>query len=304
VATTTRKAATPSAGGATKASYHGRVTFLSDYGLDDVFVGVCKGVMLRIAPQLQILDICHLVAAQDIAAGATMLASAMNYVPGAVHLGLVDPTSQIPARGIAVRSADGSLLVGPDNGVLSLAWEALGGVVTAHELTNEELWLDTPSKTFRGRDIFAPVAAHLATDTQLRDVGPEAPLPTLVRLAVRDATVDDDHVHAEIRHVDHFGNLSLNVARSDLEAAGIALGDTVEVRCAGRSMTVPFTLTYGEVAPGRLALCENAFRAVTLAVNQGRAAGRLRVTRGDPVVIGRIPQPIARPGRRVRAPIR
>jgi S-adenosyl-L-methionine hydrolase (adenosine-forming) len=288
-----RKAAAPSSaeGAAARAGW---VTFLSDYGLDDVFVGVCKGVMARIAPDLKIIDLCHLVPPQDIAQGAAVLAAGVNYLPPAVHLGLVDPLGTTPTRGIAVRAADGSQLVGPDNGVLSLAWQALGGAVAAHVLENQALWLDTPSKTFRGRDIFAPVAAHLAADALLADVGPEVPVQSLVQLTTRDATVDDDHVHGEVRHVDHFGNLSLNIARADLEAAGITLGDTVEVRCTGRSLTVPFTPTYGDVAPGRLALCEDAFRWVTLAVNQGRAAGTLKAGPGEPVVVSRVPQPIGR----------
>jgi S-adenosylmethionine hydrolase len=97
-------------------------------------------------------------------------------------------------------------------------------------------------------------------------------------------------VHAEIRAVDHFGNASLNIARSDLEAAGMALGDVVEVRCNGRTLSVPFTPTFGEVAPGKLTLCEDSFHAVQLAVNAGRASQELRVNRGDPIVIARVPQ--------------
>jgi S-adenosylmethionine hydrolase len=111
-----------------------------------------------------------------------------------------------------------------------------------------------------------------------------------VRLKLRTATVDHDHVHAEIRAVDHFGNVALNLDRSDLEAAGIAIGDTVELRCNGRTLTVPFTISFGEVPTGRLSLCEDSFRAIQLAVNSGRANQELRVTRGDPIVIARMPQ--------------
>ena len=112
----------------------------------------------------------------------------------------------------------------------------------------------------------------------------------LASLLQADATVDDDHVHAEIRAVDHFGNVSLNLARADLEAAGIVLGDTVELRCNGRTLSVPFTISFGEVAKGRLSLCEDSFRAIQLAINAGRANQELRVTRGDPIVIARLPQ--------------
>jgi S-adenosylmethionine hydrolase len=272
------------------------VTFLSDYGHDDVFVGVCKGVIAGIAPHVRILDITHLVAPQDVEQGATSLATAIPFMPVGVHLALVDPMQDKAARGIAVATTDGSVLIGPDNGLLSMAWAARGGIERAVEITNEQLFRDTVHKTFRGRDVFAPVTAHLANGRPLDDLGGAIETSSLKTLAVREAVVDDDHVHAEIRTVDHFGNVSLNIARSDLEAAGIALGDTVELRCNGRTMTVPFTLTYGDVAAGRLALCEDSFRAVQLAVNAGHASRRLRVSRGDPVVIARVPQtPSTRP---------
>ncbi|MDQ1695830.1 MAG: hypothetical protein QOJ03_1183, partial [Frankiaceae bacterium] len=189
----------------------------------------------------------------------------------------------------------GSVFVGPDNGLLSHAWETRGGEQEAVELANQELWLEHIHATFRGRDVFAPVAAHLAAGLPLSDVGPAVALDELTRLTVRVATVDDDHVHAEIRAIDHFGNVSLNLARADLEAAGIVLGDTVELRCNGRTLTVPFTLSFGEVPTGRLSLCEDSFRAIQLAVNAGKANQELRVTRGDPIVIARIPQQAGRP---------
>jgi S-adenosylmethionine hydrolase len=266
----------------------GWVTFLSDYGLDDVFVGVCKGVIARRHPQVRVLDVCHQVAPQDIDQGATVLATALPYLPSCVHLALVDPPGQQPTRGLVVQTADGSLLVGPDNGLLSLAWEVAGGARSAFEITNSELWLATPSSTFRGRDVYAPVAGYLAAGGEIAKVGGSLPLDSLCRRRVHQAVVDDDHVHAEVRGVDHFGNLSLNVARSDLEAVGITLGDTVELRCGGRTQTVPFTLSYGEVATGRLALCEDAFRAVTVAMNAGSAGRTLRAGRGDPIVISRV----------------
>src|SRR3954451_24456238 len=104
------------------------VTFLSDYGHDDVFVGVCKGVIAERAPQVRVIDICHLIAAQDVEAGAHALTAAMPFVPRAVHLAMVDPQHAKPARGVAVRTTDDSVFVGPDNGLLSYAWEARGGV--------------------------------------------------------------------------------------------------------------------------------------------------------------------------------
>jgi S-adenosylmethionine hydrolase len=266
------------------------VTFLSDYGHDDVFVGVCKGVVARIAPHARVIDVCHLITPQDVDAGAQAMCTAVPFLPVGVHLGLVDPQRPEPVRGIAVRARDGSILVGPDNGLLSRAWEALGGVERAVEIADRALWLEPVHSTFRGRDVFAPVAAHLAAGRELDEVGPPVAADALVSRAPRSATVDADHVHAEIRGVDHFGNVSLNVARGDLEAAGIVLGDNVELRCNGRTMTVPFTTSFGEVPPGRLSLCEDSFRSIQLAVNTGRANQELRVSRGDPIVIARLQQ--------------
>jgi S-adenosylmethionine hydrolase len=272
------------------------VTFTSDYGLDDVFVGVCKGVVAQIAPHVRVLDVCHLVTAQDVEQGATSLAAAIPFLPVAVNLALVDPMHGSSSRGVVVETGDGSLLVGPDNGILSLAWDKRGGIAQAIEITNPALWRESVHATFRGRDIFAPVAAHLATGEELSAVGPSIDPDGLTRLPIRGVIVDDDHVHAEVSVVDHFGNVSLNLARADLEAAGMRFGDTVELRCNGRSLEVPFTATYGDVAQGRLTLCEDSFRAIMLAVNAGHASRELRVARGEPVVIARLPQESARAG--------
>ena len=264
------------------------LTFLSDYGHEDAFLGVCKGVIARTAPEVRVLDVLHLVAPQDVEQGAAVLASAVPYLPArSVHLALVDPFRATPARGVAVRTADGSTFVSPDNGLTSLAWDACGGAVEAHVLDNAALWHPTPARTFRGRDVFSPVAARLAAGLALAEVGTAVDVDELERLAVRLPTVEADHVHGEVVQVDHFGNLTLNLERAHLEQAGITLGDEVELRCSGKSLVVPFLLTYGEVGRGRLAVCEDSFRTVTVAVNQGSAAQRLRAGRGEPLVIAR-----------------
>ncbi len=227
------------------------------------------------------------------------LRDAVEFLPVGVHLAIVDPGVGTSRRGIAVETQRGDVTVSPDNGVASMAWDVLGGPVRATAITNADLWLPSPSKTFHGRDVFAPVAARLASGTLLEDVGEPVDVGSLQRLPTRRATVDDDHVHGEVRSVDHFGNLSLNVRRDDLEAAGMTLGDTVELRLGGRTLQVPFTVTFGEVPPGRVAVCEDSFRHITIAVNLGHAAHTLRARRGEPVVISRVartpaapPQPI------------
>ena len=272
------------------------LTFLSDFGFEDAFLGVCKGVIARTAPEVRVLDVMHLVNPQDVEQGAAVLASAVPYLPSpAVHLALVDPFRATPARGIAVRAADGSIFVSPDNGLASLAWDVAGGATAAHTLDNPALWHPTPARTFRGRDVFSPVAARLAAGLPLEQVGAPLPVDELERLVVRTPTVEEDHVHGEVAYVDHFGNLTLNLERCHLEQAGIVLGEAVELRCSGKTQTVPFLLTYGEAGRGRLVVCEDSFGTVTIAVNSGSAAARLRASRGEPLVISRLAQADGRP---------
>lgn len=265
------------------------LTFLSDYGFEDVFLGVCKGVLARTAPDVRVIDVLHLVTRQDVEQGSAVLASALPYLPApAVHLALVDPFRATPTRPVAVRTADGSTFVAPDNGLTSQAWEVAGGPVSAYVLDNPALWHPATARTFRGRDVFAPVAARLAGGLPLEQVGTALEVDELERLAVRTPTVEADHVHGEVVQVDHFGNLALNLERTHLERAGIRVGGEVELRCSGRSLVVPFLLSYGEVDRGRLAVCEDSFGTVTIAVNCGSAAARLRAGRGEPLVLSRI----------------
>lgn len=275
------------------------VTFLSDYGLDDHFVGVCKGVIARIAPRARVIDICHQVKPQDVAIGARLLGEALPYVPVGIHLAMVDPYRRGLARPVAIRCGDGSTIVCPDNGVSSLAWPELGGVVAVRELTNSALWQPKPAHGFRGRDIFAPVAAHLAAGTPFDEVGDAAEPGSLVTLDPQPPYVHGDHVHGTVRMIDHFGNLQLNVSRSDLEAAGIALGDTIELRYGGKTMRVPFTLSLADVAPGRTFVYEDSFRAITVVTNMGRADTVLRASPADPIVLSRVAQSAPTSARRV-----
>ncbi|MCU1601456.1 MAG: hypothetical protein JWO22_2165 [Frankiales bacterium] len=265
------------------------LTFLSDLGYEDPFLGLCKGVIARVAPEVRVLDVLHSVGPQDVEMGAAMLASAVPFLPApAVHLVLVDPFRTVPARAIAVQTADGSIFVSPDNGVASQAWDVAGGAVQAHVLDDDSLWNANAARTFRARDVFSPVAARLADGLDLAQVGSSVPIEELERLELRQARLHDDHVHGEIVQVDHFGNLTLNMQRHHVEAAGIALGDDVEIRCGGKTLQVRYALTYGEVPRGRVALCEDSFRTMCVAVNQGSAAAQLRSTRGEPIVIARV----------------
>lgn len=263
------------------------LTFTTDYGLEDEFVGVCHGVVKRFAPDVEIIDISHGIPPQDVLAGATVLAQAVSYMPPAVHLAVVDPGVGTARRGVVIGTADGPPLIGPDNGVLWLATEQLGGAVQAHEIKNTTLFLKMPSKSFHGRDVFAPVAARLALGLPPEEVGPPISVDDLIRLEVPPSRVDDDHVHGQVVQSDHFGNLQLNVHRQDLEGAGILLGDGMELRVGGKAYPVPYCEAFAEVAQGRLAVIEDSYRHITIVVNQGNAAKHLEARRGDPVILAR-----------------
>ncbi|HWD48112.1 MAG TPA: SAM-dependent chlorinase/fluorinase [Actinomycetota bacterium] len=260
------------------------ITFTSDYGLEDHFVGVCHGVMARVAPRARVLDVSHAVAPQDVRQGALVLEQAMPYLPRAVHLAVVDPGVGT-GRGMVAVQAGGQALVGPDNGLLVWAAEALGGVERAHALANPAYRLDPVSRTFHGRDVFAPAAAHLAAGVDPAELGPEVDPAGLVRLERAAPRVGAGRVGGSVVAVDHFGNLALDLRRQDLEEAGVAAASPLEVRSGGRAHHAVLAETFGSVPAGELLLHEDSFGSLALAVNRGRAADRLGAGPGDPVEV-------------------
>jgi hypothetical protein len=263
------------------------ITFTSDYGLEDHFVGVCHGVMARVAPGARVLDVSHAVAAQDVRQGAVVLAQAVPYLPRAVHLAVVDPGVGT-GRGMVAVEAGGQVLVGPDNGLLVWAAEALGGADRVHAIENPRFRLAPVSRTFHGRDVFAPAAAHLAVGVDPAELGPELDPEGLVRLERPAVRAGAGRVAGRVVAVDHFGNLALDLGRLDLEAAGAAAGDPVEVRAGGRGHRATVAETFASVPAGELVVHEDSFGSLAVAVNLGRAADRLGVGAGDPVeLVGR-----------------
>jgi S-adenosyl-L-methionine hydrolase (adenosine-forming) len=255
------------------------ITFITDYGLEDGFVAACHGVAARIAPAARIIDITHLVQPGDVRRGAAVLAQTVPYLPPAVHVAVVDPGVGTARRGVAVRAGEG-ILVGPDNGLLSWAVAALGGASRAVQLTNGDLWLHPVSPTFHGRDIFMPVAAHLAAGKELDAAGDEIDLADLVALPAPTSRVHDGEAEGEVMSVDRFGNVQLSIVAADVGELGIGYGSPLVVRAGRRRLTVPFLETFAAVAPGEIVAFTDSAGLISLAVNAGDAAQQLGLPPG------------------------
>jgi S-adenosylmethionine hydrolase len=260
------------------------LTFLTDFGAIATAPAVCRGVILDIAPDAVINDLSHAVTPFDIREGAFLLAMALPYQPVGVHLVVVDPGVGTPRRPIGIRTGRGDVLIGPDNGVLRPAAEALGGVAEVRALENQALWLQTVSTTFHGRDIFSPVAAHVAAGTSFDEIGPE--VDGLVDLNLPTARRDGDALETAVLFIDTFGNCRLAGSTSDLGSVEPGQRFTVRAGGSGQRATLPWYPTFGAVAPGDPLLYEDAdYAGLGLAVNQGSAAERFGLVLDAPVLI-------------------
>ena len=255
------------------------ITFLSDYGLDDDFVGVCHGVIASACPRARVIDITHGIPRHDVLAGALVLRNALPYMPAGVHLAVVDPGVGSERRAVALRLADGRHLVGPDNGLLALA--AGASIVEAADIGRSPFRLERVSATFHGRDIFAPVAAHLADGATLADAGSPIDPAGLARIELPAPERDGDVLLACVIYVDGFGNVELNAGLDDLPGAGSV---TVQ-RASGPVVVARRARTFADSDRGGLILYEDAYRTLALAVNGGDAAARLGLTPGDEIRI-------------------
>jgi hypothetical protein len=258
------------------------ITFLSDYGLADDFVGICHSVIARICPPARVIDLTHGIPRHDARAGAVVLQDAQAYLPGGVILAVVDPDVGAERRAVALESADGQLLVGPDNGLLVPAAEQAGGIVAAVDIARSPFRLQPVSATFHGRDIFAPVAAHLAVGTPIAEVGDPLDPADLIRLELPRARHEDGSLVAHVVYTDRFGNLALDAGHGDLDESGLRLGHAVSVELgAGRRHQAQYARTFADVPPGELLLYEDAQRRLALAVSHGDAAAQLGLSVDD-----------------------
>jgi S-adenosyl-L-methionine hydrolase (adenosine-forming) len=253
------------------------VTLLTDYGRDDDFVGVCHGVMRGIEPELLIIDITHGIRRYSVRQGALVLRNTLPYMPLGVHVAVVDPQVGTERRGLALRTGDGRLLVGPDNGLLSLAWQRCGGVELVVDITRSPHRLEPVSATFHGRDIFAPVAAHLAAGAELADAGDPLDPASLTTVELPEPRNEDGGLVAHALVVDRFGNAGLNVDHDGLAGTGITLGETIEIETGGERYLAKYAHTFADVTPGELLVYEDAYRTLAVAINRGDAASTLGI---------------------------
>jgi S-adenosylmethionine hydrolase len=264
------------------------VSFLSDYGLVDEFVGVCKAVMLGLAPELTIVDVSHDIPAHDVKAGALTLVRAVQYLPDGIVLAVVDPGVGTDRRAIAVETESGYFL-GPDNGLLAPAVAMIGGAERAVSLTNEEYHLASPGPTFAGRDILAPAAGYLARGVPFDELGeaidPIGMVPGLVSLPNEEGGT----IVGEVWWVDHFGNCQLNIDPAELQALGVDVGGSLELRFGGQARMARWVGTYADAKPSELVLLVDSYGLLAVALDRRSAAAELGLHAGSGITV--VPPP-------------
>jgi S-adenosylmethionine hydrolase len=277
------------------AAKYSTISFLSDYGTRDEFVGVVKSVIHEIAPQCRVVDLTHEIEPFDVRSGSLSLARSVSYVSSGVVLAVVDPGVGSSRRAVAVEVADGKgVFVGPDNGLLAMAIALAGGAGRAVCLTNTDYHLVSPGETFAGRDIFGPVAAHLCNGVDLAEFGelidPALLLPGVVPLP-RD---QDGAIHVEVTWVDRFGNCQLNVGPDDVKDFGdtlrVEIGTILSGAATSREQIVrslKIVRSYDAIGSG-LGLVVDSYGMLSLCVDRGSAARELNIGQGDLVVLSRL----------------
>lgn len=262
------------------------IAFASDYGLTDEFVGVCKAVMLGLAPDARILDVGHGIPAHDVRAGALLLVRAVQYLPDdCVVVAVVDPGVGTSRRLVGVEVA-GGVLLGPDNGLLAPAVAMAGGARAVISLDNPDYQLPTPGPTFAGRDVLAPAAGHLAAGVPFTDLGSPVDPATLVPgLVALPEVRDDGSIVGEVWWVDHFGNCQLNIDPDELGVHGAGEGARVEVHVGGEIRAARWVHTYADAKPSELVLVVDSYGLLSLAFDRESAAATLRLKAGSGVAL-------------------
>ncbi len=268
------------------------ISFLSDYGTTDEFVGVVHSVIRQLAPHVSVIDVTHQVPAHDVRSGGLTLARAAQYLAPGVVLAVVDPGVATARRAVAIEVGDGdAIFVGPDNGLLAPAVSMVGGATRAVELAEPEFQLAAPGPTFAGRDVFAPAAAHLCAGVSLLELGPEIDPAALTPGMIPITRQEGSTLVGEVLWTDTFGNLQLNVDPDEIAA----FGDRIEVSTGGRTRTGVRHTTYAEIPTGEVGLVVDSYGLVSIAVDRTSAAAELGIGTGDEVVLAPIGDGDARP---------
>lgn len=263
------------------------ICFYSDYGHEDDFAGVCRAVISRLAPGLHIIDVTHGIRPQSVLSGAFVVRNTLPYMPErAVHLAVVDPGVGGPRRAVVLRSAGDRLFVGPENGLLLPAAESDDGIAEAVELTNDALWLEPLSATFHGRDVFAPVAARLASGLALSEAGRPLDPDDLVRLDLPGPEYVPGGVDAHAVLIDRYGNVALNCSRDCLQSADV--GREVELLSRGQRYHARVATTFSGVRRSDIVVLIDSYGQVAVCVREGSAAEVLSLAVGDVVGLRRI----------------
>jgi S-adenosylmethionine hydrolase len=287
----TRVITTPAAARSPREWNRPFISLLSDWGERDPSPSICRGVMLGIAPEALVVDLSHEVDKFNVRHGALLLWCALPFLPIGAHVAVVDPGVGTSRRPLALETARGDYLVGPDNGLLLPGAERLGGITRAHVIENPAYRLPVVSSTFHGRDLFSPAAAHLAAGVPLEQIGPPVDPHTLVTLDWPTAHARSGELELNVIYVDTFGNVKLSGLVSDLvEALGtLKRGEELMLEVGGRQSgrLLRWASTFGDVAVGEPLLYEDSYGRLCIAVNQGSAATSLGLEDGAALLIGR-----------------
>ena len=263
------------------------VVFMTDFGIVDDSVALCKGVMYGIAPNLRIVDLTHQVIAFSIADGARFLFGAAPYFPaGTVFVGVVDPTVGSTRKAIVVKTRRDQFFVVPDNGLITMV-AARDGIEGIRNIENPDWMIGAKiSSTFHGRDIFSPVGAHLARGDDWSQVGPE--LKDIVRLDLHPSTLDDHGLHGEVIALDGpFGNLVTNISAEDFLKLGYQRGDLLKVKIGSREIQMPFVKTFSDVPLNQPLLYIDSRGRASFALNQNSFAAAYKIEPPQPIFIPR-----------------
>lgn len=264
------------------------VTFLTDFGYSDEYVGACRLVIARVDPELRVIDISHGIPPGDVRRGALALAAAVRFSPPAVHLAVVDPGVGTNRRAVVLTCGEHHL-VGPDNGLLTLAAAVLGGIEAAFDISSTPVRTGA-SDTFHGRDIFSPVAAELARGAAPGELGDAIGFRELVSLELPEPSISESRIDAQVLYLDQYGNVILNLHAEVLDGTVFTGADSVWLQTSRQRILVPLGRTFADVPAGEAVIYTDSTGYLALAVNRGSAAGRfglgpdneVRITPVDP----------------------